>query len=121
MMKAQIEIFWCARRPLIIIAVDGTYSTMKESLCNDGYKSNKNGESVTALITGMFNVTCNCPIGLHITTNARCAYVIFIKTRRVLIKTKHKNKRKAFMDLITEYPSYKYSVCVFDRGYLSAF
>ena len=76
---------------LIIIAVDGTYSTMKESLCNDGYKSNKNGESVTALITGMFNVTCNCPIGLHITTNARCAYVIFIKTRRVLIKTKHKN------------------------------
>ena len=26
---------------LIIIAVDGTYSTMKESLCNDGYKSNK--------------------------------------------------------------------------------
>ena len=36
---------------LIIIAVDGTYSTMKESLCNDGYKSNKNGESVTALIT----------------------------------------------------------------------
>ena len=84
---------------LIIIAVDGTYSTMKESLCNDGYKSNKNGESVTALITGMFNVTCNCPIGLHI--------------------TKHKNERKAFMDLITEYPSYKYSVFVFDRGYFS--
>lgn len=34
-----------------IIAVDGMYSTMKESLCKDGYKSNKNGESATALIT----------------------------------------------------------------------
>ena len=34
-----------------IIAVDGTYSTMKASLCEEGYKSNKNGESVTPLIT----------------------------------------------------------------------
>ena len=82
-----------------IIAVDGTYSTMKASLCKEGYKSNKNGESVTPLITGMFNITCNCPIGLHI--------------------TKHKNERKAFMDLIAEYPSYKHSVFVFDRGYFS--
>jgi hypothetical protein len=42
----------------------------------------------------MFNITCNCPVGLHI--------------------TKHKNERNAFMDLVLEYPSYKYSVFVFD-------
>ena len=83
----------------LVIAVDGTYLTMKESFCKEGYSGNKNGESIEALVTGMFNITCNCPVGLHITM--------------------HWNERQASMDLVLEYPSYKYSVFVFDRGYFS--
>ena len=51
----------------LVIAVDGTYLTMKESFCKEGYSGNKNGESIESLVTGMFNITCNCPVGLHIT------------------------------------------------------
>ena len=100
-----------------IIAVDGTYSTMKASLCEEGYndalraefvlrakllktKSNKNGESVTPLITtpkasltkerssfsltGMFNVTCDrwicfadSPHGFEEGVNERTKFFLF--------------------------------------------
>ena len=83
-----------------IIAVDGTYSTMKASLCEEGYKSNKNGESVTPLITtpkasltkerssfsltGMFNITCDrwicfadSPHGFEEGVNERTEFFLF--------------------------------------------
>ena len=82
-----------------IVAVDGTYVTLKEKLIENGYKSNKNGQSVTSLVTGMFNVTYNFPITFEM--------------------TKHKNERKAFMDLIKDPTRYQNTIFVFDRGYFS--
>ena len=82
-----------------IIAVDGTYPTFLNSLSNDGYKSNKKKNSVTPLVTGLYNVTYNFPI--------------------MLSMTKHKDERKAFIDLISDKLNYKNSIFVFDKGYIS--
>ena len=48
-----------------VIAVDGTYTTMVNDLSNDGYILNKNKQSVTALITGLYNATYNYPAMLE--------------------------------------------------------
>ena len=82
-----------------IISVDGTYPTFLNSLSECGYKSNLNENSVTPLITGLFNVTYNYPV--------------------MLSMTKHKNERKAFMDLVKNTSKYKNNIFVFDRGYVS--
>ena len=80
-----------------VIAVDGTYTTMVNDLSNDGYILNKNKQSVTALITGLYNATYNYPVMLEM--------------------IKHKNERAAFMDLIKNKEGYSNTIFVFDRGY----
>ena len=49
-----------------VIAVDGVYSTFLKSLEKDGFKTNKKKESVTPLISGLFNITYNCPVTLDL-------------------------------------------------------
>lgn len=80
-----------------IIAVDGTYPTFLKSLSKDGFKSNKNKESVTPLITGLFNITVNYPVILEL--------------------AKDKNERKSFMNFIKNKSEYEDNIFVFDRGY----
>jgi len=82
-----------------IIAVDGVFSTFLKSLSKDGYKLNKNKESVTPLITGLFNVTYNMPICLEL--------------------AKTKDERVEFMKYIKNKDAYKDNVFIFDRGYYS--
>ena len=82
-----------------IIAVDGTYPTLLKSLTKDGYKANKKGESVTPLVSGLFNVTSNYPVTLD------------------LVKTK--NERKAFYDFVKNKDKFKGNIFVFDKGYVS--
>lgn len=82
-----------------VIGVDGTYPTFLNSLSKDGYSSNKTCGSVTPLITGLYNVTYNIPIMLNM--------------------TKHKDERRAFMDLSMNLNKYKNNIFVFDRGYMS--
>ena len=82
-----------------IIAVDGTFPTLLKSLTNDGYKANKKGESVTPLVSGLFNVTSNYPVTLD------------------LVKTK--NERKAFYNFIKNKDKFRGNVFIFDKGYVS--
>ena len=81
-----------------VIAVDGVYSTFLKSLSKDGFKTNKKNESTTPLITGLFNVTHNCPITLDL--------------------AKTKDERKGFIDFIKNKNKYKNNIFVFDRGYV---
>jgi hypothetical protein len=80
-----------------IIAVDGTYTTCLKSLNNDNFKLNKNKESVTPLITGLFNITTNMPIILEL--------------------AEEKNEKKAFLKYIKNKNEFKSNIFVFDRGY----
>ena len=82
-----------------IIAVDGTFPTLLSSMTNDGYKSNKKNESVTPLVSGLYNVSSNYPVMLD------------------LVKTK--DERKAFIDFVKNKDRFKGNVFVFDRGYVS--
>lgn len=81
-----------------VIAVDGVFSTFLKSLEKDGFKANKKGESVTPLISGLFNITYNCPVTLDL-----------VKTR---------DERRAFMDFAKNKEMYKDNIFVFDRGYV---
>ena len=49
-----------------VIAVDGVFSTFLKSLEKDGFKTNKKKEYVTPLISGLFNITYNCPVTLDL-------------------------------------------------------
>jgi len=82
-----------------IIAVDGTYPTLLKSLTKDGYKANKKGESVTPLVSGLFNVTSNYPVTLDL--------------------AKTKNERKAFYNFVKNKDKFKGNIFVFDKGYVS--
>ena len=59
-----------------IFAVDGSNINLKKSFSNNGYKLNKNKQSVTALNLGIYNITRNYPIILELVN--------------------HKNERKSF-------------------------
>lgn len=82
-----------------VIAVDGVFSTFKESLSKDGYSKNKKGTSVTPLVTGMFNATYNYPVTLEL--------------------SKTKDERKSFLDFIKNKDKFENTIFVFDRGYYS--
>ena len=82
-----------------IIAVDGTYPTLLNTITKDGYKSNKNENSVTPLVSGLFNITSNYPVILD------------------LVKTK--NERTAFINFVKNKDKFKNNIFVFDRGYVS--
>lgn len=82
-----------------IIAVDGTFPTFLNTLSKDGFKMNKKGESVTPLITGLFNITTNYPVMLEL--------------------AKDKNERKSFMDFVKNKSEFINNIFVFDRGYAS--
>ena len=64
-----------------VIAVDGVFSTFKESLSEDGYSKNKQRKSVTPLVTGLFNATYNYPVMLELskTKDERKSFLEFIK------------------------------------------
>jgi hypothetical protein len=81
-----------------IISVDGTDVNMDTSLNKNGYKLNKNKESITSLVLGVYNVTKNYPITLEL--------------------VKHKNERRAFLDFIRGNIN-EDSIYVFDRGFFS--
>ena len=68
-------------------------------MTKDGYKANKKGESVTPLVSGLFNVTSNYPVTLD------------------LVKTK--NERKAFYEFVKNKDKFKGNIFVFDKGYVS--
>ena len=59
----------------------------------------KTNGSVTPLVTGIFNITTNFPVMLHM--------------------TKDKSERKAFMELMKNTDKYENNIFVFDRGYMS--
>jgi len=80
-----------------IIATDGTYPTLLRSLTKDNFKSNKNNQSVTPLITGLFNVTTNYPIIMEL--------------------AKTKDERKEFLNFISNKEQFKNNIFVFDKGY----
>ena len=80
-----------------IIAVDGSSSSCSSSLTKNGYKTNKNDKSITALNLGIYNVTSNTPISLDMVT--------------------HQNERKAFTDYIKNKNNYDNHIFVFDRGF----
>jgi len=82
-----------------IYAVDGTYPTFKKALSNDGYKINKNKSSVTPLVSGIMNITENCPVTLD------------------LVKTK--DERLAFTEFMKNKKEFEHSLFIFDRGYMS--
>ena len=82
-----------------IIAVDGTVTNINNKLSKLGYKLNKNDESISPLVLGVFNVTYNFPITLEL--------------------VKHKNERKAFIDFINQKYDIKNTIYVFDRGFFS--
>jgi hypothetical protein len=82
-----------------VIAVDGTYPTFLNTLTKDGFKASKTGDSVTPLITGLFNVTYNYPVTLEL--------------------AKTKDERKEFMKFIKTTDKFNDSIFVFDRGYPS--
>ena len=82
-----------------IVAVDGTYPTLLESMTKDGFIANKSGNSVTPLVTGLFNVTYNYPVALEL--------------------AKTKNERSEFLKYIKNKSAYNDTVFVFDRGYQS--
>ena len=48
-----------------IIGVDGTFPTFLNTLSKDGFKTNKKGNSVKPLVTGLFNITSNYPVMLN--------------------------------------------------------
>ena len=82
-----------------IIAVDGTFPTLLNTIAKDGYKPNKNKNSVTPLVSGLFNITSNYPVILD------------------LVKTK--NERSAFINFVKNKDKFKNNIFVFDRGYVS--
>lgn len=82
-----------------IYAVDGTDSNMNKKLVDKGYILNKNNESISPLILGVYNITKNYPITLDL--------------------VKHKNERKAFIDFLKGAKINKKSIFVFDRGFFS--
>ena len=96
-------------------------------------KSNKNGQLVTSLVTGMFNVTCtvlralgapldrNFPITFETIKKVNaCVYFLYKAQKCSLFFAKQKQGAcKAFMDLIKDPSRYQNMIFVFDRGYFS--
>ena len=82
-----------------IYAVDGTNVNMNIKLKDYNYKPNKNNESITSLILGVYNVTKNYPVTMDL--------------------VKHKNERRAFIDFINDKNISKNSIYLFDRGFFS--
>jgi len=80
-----------------IIAVDGSSSSCSTSLTANGYKTNKNNKSITALNLGIYNVTSNTPISIDMVS--------------------HNNERKAFLDYVKNKNNYENHIFVFDRGF----
>ena len=82
-----------------VYAVDGTNVNMNIKLKNYNYKPNKNNESITSLILGVYNVTKNYPVTLDLVN--------------------HKDERKAFINFINNENISKNSIYLFDRGFFS--
>jgi len=80
-----------------ICGVDGSENNLSKSLTNENFKANKNGNTVTALNIGVYNVTRNYPITLEMVN--------------------HKNERKAFLDFVNDRKDFSNSIFVFDRGF----
>ena len=80
-----------------ICAVDGSDSNVSKSIAKDGFKLNKNGNTVTALNMGIYNVTRNYPVDIQMVN--------------------HKNERKAFLDMINKRKDFSNTIFVFDRGF----
>ena len=88
---------FCKKYTRQIVAVDGTFPTFLNTLKKDKFVTNKNGKSVTPLVTGLFNITLNYPITMEL--------------------SKTKNERKAFIEFIKFKDKFKDNTFVFDRGY----
>lgn len=82
-----------------IVAVDGTYINILNNIDNFNIKDNKNQQTITPLISGIYNVTYKLPESLDIVT--------------------HKNEIKAFTDEYMVKNLSKNCIYVFDRGYQS--
>lgn len=89
----------CGNYTRQIIAVDGTFPTLLNTIAKDGYKLNKNKNSVTPLVSGLFNITSNYPV--------------------ILDLVKNKNERSAFINFVKNKDKFKNNIFVFDRGYVS--
>lgn len=84
---------------MIIYAVDGTYIQLKENLHND-CKRTKNDTSVTCLVTGVYNVSHNFPVGITFENNET-------------------SEKKSFSKLFDDFKNKdEKQIYVFDRGYL---
>ena len=82
-----------------IVAVDGTYINILNNINNFNIKNNKKQQTITPLISGIYNVTYKFPESLDIVT--------------------HKNEIKAFTDEYMFKNLSKNCIYVFDRGYQS--
>ena len=80
-----------------ICAVDGSDCNNSKSLAKEGFKTNKNGNTVTTLNIGIYNVTRNYPVDITM--------------------VKHKNERKAFIDCVTGRKDFSNTIFVFDKGF----
>ena len=81
---------------MVIYAVDGCRINLRGKF-RDKYKPNKNNETCTALVNGVYNVTYNYPVFLELVT--------------------HSDERRGFLDF--DIQSTKIDIFVFDRGYFS--
>lgn len=51
-----------------IVAVDGTYINILNNVKGFDIKKNKNNETITPLISGIYNVSYKCPVSLDLVT-----------------------------------------------------
>lgn len=80
-----------------VYAVDGVKNNIRKCLSEDGFVTNKNNESITSLVLGVYNVRSNFPVCLELVN--------------------HTNERKAFDDFIKNTNKYVNSIFIFDRGF----
>ena len=80
-----------------ICAVDGSDTNHSKLLKNDGFKTNKNNNTVAALNMCIYNVTRNYPVTIQMVT--------------------HNNERRAFLDLVNNRKDFTNTIFVFDMGF----
>lgn len=82
-----------------IFLVDGVKNNLLKTkdLIDNGYNTNINDASITALSIGIYNITRQTPLNIQL--------------------VKHKNERQAFIDVIKNSEKLENNIFVFDRGF----
>lgn len=81
-----------------VFAVDCTQTLLNKHFSEEGFKLNKNKDSVNAFVLGVYNITNNIPVSL--------------------LLTQQKSERTAFIEYLDTGVNAKNNIYTFDRGYL---